>query len=152
MQIALEQALAYELPYCEASFDRVLSSLALHHLSRDDRQRALIEIKRILAPGGELHVMDFSSGHMQHGHPQGHFRRSATETAHHPSISLEQAMVETGFSMVRKSGETNSVMGKIEYLSAVKAANRQSASPTLSMRIERNQAAGAAWISDASEH
>lgn len=48
-----------QLPYPEASFDRVLSSLFFHHLSWDAKQRTARELWRVLEPGGELHVADW---------------------------------------------------------------------------------------------
>ena len=63
LDIHLDQAMAFELPYPEASFDRVLSSLVLHHLTRENKLRTLREVFRVLRPGGELHVADFGKPH-----------------------------------------------------------------------------------------
>lgn len=52
-------AMSYALPYEDASFDRVVSSLFFHHLSWPDKQRTLAELMRVLKPGGELHVADW---------------------------------------------------------------------------------------------
>lgn len=57
--VGLDEALADRLPYAEASFDRVLSSLFFHHLDRDTKRAALCEALRVLAPGGELHIADW---------------------------------------------------------------------------------------------
>jgi SAM-dependent methyltransferase len=43
---------ALELPFADASFDRVMSVCAIEHF--DDGGRALAEMARVLAPGGEL--------------------------------------------------------------------------------------------------
>ena len=58
VDITFDEGMAYQLPYPDQSFDRVLSSLVLHHLTTDDKQRALREVVRVLRPGGELHVAD----------------------------------------------------------------------------------------------
>jgi ubiquinone/menaquinone biosynthesis C-methylase UbiE len=50
---------AGELPYADGSVDRVLSSLMFHHLDEDEKRRALAEVRRVLKPGGSLHLMDF---------------------------------------------------------------------------------------------
>jgi ubiquinone/menaquinone biosynthesis C-methylase UbiE len=57
--VALDLGLATALPYADARFDRVLSSLVLHHLEEDDKRRALAEILRVLAPGGAFVLVDF---------------------------------------------------------------------------------------------
>src|SRR3954471_4188287 len=57
---------AAELPYPDASLDRVLSSLMLHHLPDHAKQRALAEARRVLRHGGELHLVDVG-GHPSHG-------------------------------------------------------------------------------------
>jgi SAM-dependent methyltransferase len=51
--------MAFELPYPDASFDRVISSLLFHHLTREKKERTLKEIFRVLRQGGELHVADW---------------------------------------------------------------------------------------------
>ena len=57
--IAFDEGLSYELPYPDASFDRVLSSLFFHHLVLRDKERTIAEIARVLRPGGQLHVGDW---------------------------------------------------------------------------------------------
>lgn len=59
LAIALDRGMAYDLPYQDNSFDRVLCSLVIHHLTRGDKLRALKEVLRVLKSGGELHVADF---------------------------------------------------------------------------------------------
>lgn len=50
---------AQSVPFADASFDLVLSSLMLHHLRTGDKHRALSEWCRLLAPGGMLLLVDF---------------------------------------------------------------------------------------------
>jgi cyclopropane fatty-acyl-phospholipid synthase-like methyltransferase len=57
--VAFERAFSDALPYADASFDRVLSSLFFHHLTRESKRDTLREIARVLKPGAELHVADF---------------------------------------------------------------------------------------------
>jgi ubiquinone/menaquinone biosynthesis C-methylase UbiE len=59
VEIAFQEGMAFQLPYPDGTFDRVLCSLVLHHLTTENKQRALIEVHRVLRPGGELHVADF---------------------------------------------------------------------------------------------
>jgi len=59
LDIAFDEGLSYELPYEDASFDRVLSSLFFHHLVLSDKERTIAEVTRVLRPGGELHVADW---------------------------------------------------------------------------------------------
>ena len=59
VDVPFDEGFSYELPYDDASFDRVLSSLFFHHLVLGDKQRTIAEIARVLRPGGELHVADW---------------------------------------------------------------------------------------------
>jgi ubiquinone/menaquinone biosynthesis C-methylase UbiE len=56
----LDQGFADALPYADGSFDHVLSSFMFHHLSRDEKEQALREVRRVLAPGGRFHMADFA--------------------------------------------------------------------------------------------
>jgi len=51
---------AAALPFPDARFDRVLVSLALHHLPPVARRRALREAYRVLAPEGRLLVLEYN--------------------------------------------------------------------------------------------
>jgi ubiquinone/menaquinone biosynthesis C-methylase UbiE len=71
MELTFNKAMACELPYPDATFDRVVSSLVFHHLTRGDKVRALQEVFRVLRPDGELHVADW-------GKPQNMLMRVAS--------------------------------------------------------------------------
>ncbi len=76
LPIRYERAFAGELPVPDGSVDRVLSSFMLHHLDDDGRSRALREVRRVLRPGGQLHVVDVDGtpsgrgGRLRHRHPR----------------------------------------------------------------------------------
>ena len=50
------------LPYPDAHFDVVLSTLMLHHLPRDVREQGVREMRRVLKPGGRVLAVDFGRG------------------------------------------------------------------------------------------
>lgn len=50
--VAFEEADAYDLPFQDASFERVLATQVLLHL--DDPWRAVAQMRRVLTPGGRL--------------------------------------------------------------------------------------------------
>ena len=48
------------LPYPDACFDAIVSSLAIHNLpTQTDREQAVREIARVLKPGGRVALLDF---------------------------------------------------------------------------------------------
>jgi ubiquinone/menaquinone biosynthesis C-methylase UbiE len=59
LEIQLDQGFASALPYATASFDRALSSLFFHHLSDKAKDQAMLEVRRVLRPGGEFHIADW---------------------------------------------------------------------------------------------
>ena len=59
VNIVFDHGVSTSLPYGSATFDRVLSSLFLHHLSHEDKVRTVLEVFRVSKPGGEFHVADW---------------------------------------------------------------------------------------------
>ena len=54
IDVTLDQGMADQLPYADSSFDRVLSSLFLHHLSTENKRRTCREVFRVLRSGGRF--------------------------------------------------------------------------------------------------
>ena len=96
--VQLDQGFADELPYKEASFDRVLSSFMFHHLEEDERERASREVLRVLKPGGSFHLLDFVAG----DGPQGFFERLVGGHA-----LMESNTDERLLQLIRRAGSTN---------------------------------------------
>jgi ubiquinone/menaquinone biosynthesis C-methylase UbiE len=61
--IRFDRGYAQALPYADESFDRVLSSMMLHHLDDDVKAAAVAEAFRVLRPGGSMHVVDIVRHH-----------------------------------------------------------------------------------------
>jgi ubiquinone/menaquinone biosynthesis C-methylase UbiE len=116
--IRFDEALATRLPYADASFDRVLCSAMLHHLTREEKVQALRESRRVLAPGGAFHLVDF-------GPPPNALALLAVRTLHRGERMadnldgrLPALMREAGFPLVEHGGHLNTVLGTFIYLSA----------------------------------
>lgn len=58
LAVRFERAFADDLPVADASVDRVLSAYMLHHLDAADKPRMMAEVRRVLRPGGQLHLVD----------------------------------------------------------------------------------------------
>lgn len=56
--IRFDHGYAQKLPYRDGEFDRVLSSMMLHHLAPEVKADAAAEVLRVLRPGGRLHIVD----------------------------------------------------------------------------------------------
>lgn len=61
-KIEFKEADARNMPFEDASFDVVMSSGALHHISHnfDDHERAVREMVRVLKPGGKIIIWDIT--------------------------------------------------------------------------------------------
>jgi ubiquinone/menaquinone biosynthesis C-methylase UbiE len=58
LKARLDRGYAQELPFPDASFDRVFSSLMLHHLDTPSKDEMLAEVRRVLRPDGVLVLAD----------------------------------------------------------------------------------------------
>jgi ubiquinone/menaquinone biosynthesis C-methylase UbiE len=59
IEIQFDKGMSFDLPYRDESFDRVVSSLFFHHLTRDNKLKTLREVKRVLKSNGEFHIADW---------------------------------------------------------------------------------------------
>jgi ubiquinone/menaquinone biosynthesis C-methylase UbiE len=67
--VVWHQGSADALPFDDGSFDRVVSSLVFHHLKPDVVRATIPELRRVLAPGGSVWVLDLghTGSHGLHG-------------------------------------------------------------------------------------
>lgn len=63
VDVELERGSATAPPLPPASFDRVLATLMLHHLTTPQKRDTLAAARRLLRPGGELHIADWGRPH-----------------------------------------------------------------------------------------
>lgn len=124
VDVRLVAASVTDLPFPDHTFDRVLSSLVLHHLDTDEKRAALAGALRVLRPGGELHVLDWGS-------PQDLAMRAAflsvrvldgfDTTRDNAHGRVPQLMSEAGFRDVEVVDRRRTVFGTIAFHRAKRA-------------------------------
>jgi ubiquinone/menaquinone biosynthesis C-methylase UbiE len=123
VEIVFDHGFSTELPYDNSSFDRVLSSLFFHHLSREDKVRTAREVYRVLKPGGEFHIADW-------GRPQNGLMRALfysvrlldgfENTRDNVRGLLPQLVAKGGFEVLETGGEIATPAGTMALLTARK--------------------------------
>ena len=106
-----------ELPYPEASFDRVFSSFMFHHLPAEEKGSTLREVRGVLKTGGEFYMMDFEGPHGVHGLLARvlHAKKTLADNAEDRVLSL---MREAGFTDPKKIGRRTMLFGGVAYYRA----------------------------------
>lgn len=117
--VRFDKAMAYDLPYPDASFDRVLSSLMIHHLKSPDKARAAREIHRVLKPGGELHVIDFGKPRGWYGRLLGPLLHGFEEADDNIDGRLPEIFAAPGL-QVQETGDFMTFFGSLTFLAGRK--------------------------------
>jgi ubiquinone/menaquinone biosynthesis C-methylase UbiE len=129
LDVQLDRGFAGELPYPDASVDRVLSALMFHHLPAPEKRAALREVRRVLAPGGSLHMLDIDRAvprstnlvlrlaHLgrHHGGPHG---VGADHLADNTSPRIRALMEEAGLTGPAETDHGRSIFGQHIYYRA----------------------------------
>ena len=114
--VQFERGFGDALAHPDAAFDRVFSSMMFHHVPRAEKPGVLVEIHRVLAPGGRLEFLDFAGGahsllaHTFHG-------RSASAAADERLLRL---MRDAGFAQPRRVASRPTIAGAIAYYQAAR--------------------------------
>jgi ubiquinone/menaquinone biosynthesis C-methylase UbiE len=101
LEMRLDRGFAQELPYPDSSFDRVFSSLMLHHLNSTSKAAMLAEVRRVLRPDGVLVLADAVHDiRDHHGHRPGGMRgRMREQVRHNGSGAVSQLITAAGFTV-----------------------------------------------------
>jgi ubiquinone/menaquinone biosynthesis C-methylase UbiE len=118
--IQWDEGLASSLPYPDSVFDRVVTSLVIHHLATDDKRCAFKEIYRVLKPHGELHVLDFGTPHSSLTRFMITYMRRLEETADNFDGQIPLFVTEAGFGEVKEAQSFVSIFGPLSMLRADK--------------------------------
>ena len=120
VNIKWDHGLAFELPYPGQSFDRVLTSLMLHHLTSDNKRRTFREVLRVLRPGGGLHIVDFGKPHSLIVKAITRVIARLEEATDNLNGALPAMLAESGFVQVEEAGYIVTLPGSLSFYCAVR--------------------------------
>jgi ubiquinone/menaquinone biosynthesis C-methylase UbiE len=113
--VRFDRGFADALAYPDRTFDRLFSSMMLHHVPRAEKPGVLAEARRVLKPGGRLELLDFAGGAHSLAARVLHGRR-ASASADERLLGL---MRDAGFADARRLGTRSTIAGAIAYYQAV---------------------------------
>jgi ubiquinone/menaquinone biosynthesis C-methylase UbiE len=118
LDVTFDEAFGGKLPYADGSFDRVVSSLVLHHLKRDEKLEALREMRRVLALDGALHVLDLGPPRTPFERGLAYLFRWSERARDNVAGRLPELAREAGFDDARETERLSSLFGGISLLAA----------------------------------
>ena len=120
--IRFEHGYAQQLPFANDQFDRVLSSMMLHHLDDDTKALAAAEIHRVLRPGGTLHIADIG-GNMSAD--DGFMARRMLRSPHaagNLGDAIPQLLRKAGFDCTEVATQRHRLIGRLTFYRAKRPA------------------------------
>ncbi|MBI5516371.1 MAG: methyltransferase domain-containing protein [Deltaproteobacteria bacterium] len=125
-ELTFVQGSATEPPLVAGSFDRVLTSLMLHHLVREQKQRCLRAAWALLRPGGELHILDWGRAQdplMALAFLPVRVLDGLAPTRDNARGNLPELLREAGFADVAVTRSARTVFGSLAFLRGTRPAS-----------------------------
>jgi ubiquinone/menaquinone biosynthesis C-methylase UbiE len=120
--IRFDHGYAQRLPYADREFDRVLSSLMLHHLDSDAKAATLAEVFRALRPGGRLHLVDADAEVTEHDGRIARFIARHQHAHAHFGDSIPQLLGAAGFDCTEVGTRRHPFVGRLVFYRATRPA------------------------------
>ena len=118
--IRFERAYAQELPFADGEFDRVLSSMMLHHLDDDVKAGAAAEIYRVLRPGGTLHIVDIGGHTTVHHGFAARWMKANPHAAGNLGDAIPRVLRSAGFECTEVGTRRNRLIGQLTFYRATR--------------------------------
>jgi ubiquinone/menaquinone biosynthesis C-methylase UbiE len=122
VSISFDEGFANALPYSDGSFDRVFSSLMFHHLPQDAKLATMREVRRVLKPGGLLHLLDFEQEGPGTHNPLARWLHSSERMQGNTREQILGWMGEAGLAEPRVVDSDRPIFGRIVYFVARRSA------------------------------
>lgn len=119
-RIVFDTGYANQLPYPDGAFDRVFTSFALHHIPAGERLASLQEMRRVLAPGGSFHLVDFGGPLSSSRGLRGWMLRASRHTRDNFGDHIPMLMTEAGFTAPEMLSHGTVMAGPIAYYRATR--------------------------------
>jgi ubiquinone/menaquinone biosynthesis C-methylase UbiE len=100
-------------------FDRVISSMVMHHLSGENKTRRMHEIHRVLKPSGEIHVVDFGTPANAYARLTSTVMRNFEDVNDNVQGRMINYICSAGFSQAEESGHSEMIFGTLAFYKAV---------------------------------
>jgi len=113
--VRFEEGYGDALPYGDAEFDRVTSSLMLHHLDLATRRRMLRELLRALRPGGSLHLLDFGRSEERSDGLLARLLQSAEDLRENSDPRVAGILAQAGFEAVERTDARRTLFGRVAF-------------------------------------
>lgn len=121
IDVTWDSGLAFKLPYPDHSFDVVVSSLVIHHLTSEDKVRAFREVRRVLRSAGWFHVVDFGRPFSPLTRWQAAVMKNLEQAADNFAGRIVPMLQEAGFGSVSEAEKFNTIFGPIWFYQALKS-------------------------------
>ena len=115
LSLTLDQGMADQLPYADNSFDGVLSSLFLHHLTTENKLRTFREVFRVLRSDGRFDVVDFGPPRTFYSRLVARFTVNNEEVAANLQGLLPGMFREAGFENVAETKQFMTIAGALSF-------------------------------------
>src|SRR5262245_4736164 len=121
--IRFERGYAQELPFADGEFDRVLSSMMMHHLDEDVKAAALAEVHRVLRPGGRFHIVDIGGQPTVHHGVAARWAKKNPPVAGNLGDALPRLLRSVGFECTEVGTRRNRLIGQLTFYRATRNYN-----------------------------
>ncbi|HWF70639.1 MAG TPA: methyltransferase domain-containing protein [Mycobacterium sp.] len=118
--IHFERGYAQRLPYTDGEFDRVLSSMMLHHLDADAKTAAAAEVFRVLRPGGRLHLVDMGGDMTVHDGLAARLVKHSPHAAGNLGDAIPRLLRTAGFDCSEVATQRHRFVGRLTYYRATR--------------------------------